>query len=548
MQAAGSDQQPLMAVGTLLARSLREAGAGPIFTLNGAHIWGIYLGATELDLNLLDTRDERSAAFAALGWSKLTRRLGVAAVTAGPGVTNAISALASARSEDAPMLLLAGRAPISRWGMGSLQELDQVTLVSSLVKYAATVFEPDRTQGLVREAIESAFAARTGPAFIDVPIDVFLGVGRLDEPGGTAAQPPGPPDPGQVALAARLLRGATHPVIVAGSGVWWAHAEQEVVELAEASGAPLVLNGMARGMVPPDHHLFASRGRSFCLASADVVVLAGVPLDFRLNWGLPPVLSEDVQLIYIDGDELRHHRPPSAALIGDVRASLAALAEVSGRSSATAPWIQLVEQARSQVVAADADLAACDSSPVHPARLVAEAERALDPDAIVVVDGGDFGSFAGRMIHRRGPGLWLDGGPFGCLGAGLGQALAAKLAHPQRQVLLLSGDGAFGFSAMEFDTLIRHRVNVVCVIANNGIWATEKHAMEDFLGTSLLADLRPQTRYDLMVAALGGHAELVSRPQEIRPALERAFASGLPALVNVMCDPEARYPRSTVLL
>jgi acetolactate synthase-1/2/3 large subunit len=189
-----------------------------------------------------------------------------------------------------------------------------------------------------------------------------------------------------------------------------------------------------------------------------------------------------------------------------------------------------------------------EASPVHPARLIAEVARYVDDDAIVVGDGGDFVSFAGRLVERPQPGLWIDPGPFGALGSGPAYAMAAKLARPDRQVLLLSGDGAFGFSAMEFDSLVRHRVPMVCVIGNNGIWALEKHPMQAMLGTSIAADLAPGTRYDKVVEALGGHGELVERPQDIRPALDRAFKAGVPACVNVICDPQAEYPRSSVLM
>ena len=189
-----------------------------------------------------------------------------------------------------------------------------------------------------------------------------------------------------------------------------------------------------------------------------------------------------------------------------------------------------------------------DMTPVHPARLIAEVDRWVDHDAIVVGDGGDFVSFAGRLIQRDELGLWIDPGPFGALGSGPAYAMAAKLAHPDRQVLLLSGDGAFGFSAMEFDTLVRHRIPIVCVIGNNGIWALEKHPMQSMLGTSIAADLAPGTRYDQVVAALGGFGQLVERPEEIRPALERAFKAGVPACINVICDPNAEYPRSSVLM
>jgi acetolactate synthase-1/2/3 large subunit len=193
-------------------------------------------------------------------------------------------------------------------------------------------------------------------------------------------------------------------------------------------------------------------------------------------------------------------------------------------------------------------MTASDSSPVHPARLISEVDGFMDPDAIAVGDGGDFVSFAGRLIERQKPGLWIDPGPFGALGSGPGYAMAAKLAHPDRQVILLSGDGAFGFSAIEFDTMVRHRIPVVCVVGNNGIWALEKHPMQSLLGVSIATDLGPSTRYDKLVESLGGHGELVERPEGIRPALERAFKSGLPACINVICDPRAEYPRSSVLM
>jgi acetolactate synthase-1/2/3 large subunit len=189
-----------------------------------------------------------------------------------------------------------------------------------------------------------------------------------------------------------------------------------------------------------------------------------------------------------------------------------------------------------------------DSAPVHPARLISEVGRFVDADAIVVGDGGDFVSFAGRLIERSQPGLWIDPGPFGALGSGPAYAMAAKLARPDRQVLLLAGDGAFGFSAMEFDTMVRHRIPVVCVVGNNGIWALEKHPMQAMLGMSVAADLAPRTRYDQVVEALGGYGELVERPADIRPALDRAFKAGVPACINVICDPAAEYPRSSVLM
>ncbi|HYW27291.1 MAG TPA: acetolactate synthase [Terriglobales bacterium] len=535
--------------GELMALALEQARAEPVFTLNGGHIWGLYLGAQRRGLRMIDTRHEQTAGFAAEGWAKVTRGCGVAAITAGPGVTNAMSAIAAARQNDSPVLFLGGRAPVSRWGMGSLQELNHLPLVASLTKSAATVDTPEAAYEATARAIATARSGRTGPAFLDVPVDVFFGSAVAPDDGGAPAVDRGAgPDPDQVRRVVDLLREARQPAIVAGSTVWWSCAEAELLRLAEAAGAPVVLNGMARGMLPPDHPLFASRARGVALGEADLVLVIGVPLDFRLNFGKPPALPDAARIVYVDVDDFRKHRPAAAALYGDVRAALAALAEAARDLPVRGPWQARVAEASARTQAADAELAAPGGSPVHPARLVAEVERYCDPDAIVVGDGGDFVSFAGRLVHRRRPGLWIDGGPYGCLGSGPGYALAAKLAYPDRQVVLLSGDGAFGFSAMEFDTLVRHRLPVVCVIGNNGIWALEKHPMQRLLGTSILADLAPGTRYDRVVEALGGHGELVERPEDVAPALDRAFRSGLPACVNVLCDPAAEYPRSSVLM
>ena len=301
-------------------------------------------------------------------------------------------------------------------------------------------------------------------------------------------------------------------------------------------------------MLPPGDRLFRSRSRSAGLGQADLVFVIGVPLDFRLNWGQPPVLGDDAQIVYVDADDFRKHRPPAAALYGDIRKALSELAEAARDTPRHDEWLEQLAVKEREARERDRNLFESDSTPVHPARVVAEVDAFLDPDAIVVGDGGDFVSFAGRYMERPGPGQFIDPGPFGCLGSGPGYALAAKLAHPDRQVVLLSGDGAFGFSGMEFDTLVRHQVPVVCVIGNNGIWATEKHPMLNALGTAIAADLRPGTRYDKVVEALGGHGELVERPSEIRPALERAFKSGVPACLNVLCDPMAEYPRSSVLM
>ncbi|TME53747.1 MAG: acetolactate synthase [Chloroflexi bacterium] len=534
--------------GELIALALQRAGVSHLFTLNGAHIWPVLIGASEHGIRIIDTRHEQSAAFAAEGWAKVTRQCGVASVTAGPGVTNSVTAIAQAQSADSPMLVIGGRAPEARWGMGSLQEMDHVEVVRSLTKKALTLGSAEDAYGTAAELIRTAMSRRTGPVFMDIPLDVFFGAADIPEATEHLTPDLGPPpDPDTIAQIARLIREADRPAVIAGGGVWWAHAEEELKRLVEVAHLPLNVNGMARGVLPPGHPLFFPRARGKTLGEADLILVIGALLDFRLNFGQPPVFAEGAKLVYLDVDDHRKHRPAEAAIYGDLRASLAALA-----AAAAAPqrpeWLARLRESEAAARGRDAALMQVDSSPVHPARLIAEVDRFADPEAIVVGDGGDFVSFAGRLIERRQPGLWIDPGPFGALGSGPAYAMAARLARPDRQVVLLSGDGAFGFSAMEFDTMVRHRIPVVCVVGNNGIWALEKHPMQSMLGMSVAADLGHNTRYDKVVEALGGYGEMVERPEQIRPALERAFASGLPACVNVICDPQAEYPRSSVLM
>src|SRR2546423_101338 len=535
--------------GELIALALKRAGTRNLFTLNGGHIWPILTGATEHGIRIVDVRHEQSAAFAAEGWAKVTRECGVAAVTAGPGVTHGVTALAQAQSGDSPMLVLGGRAPVARWGMGSLQEMDHVAVARTLTKQASTLASPEDAFACVLQLIRTALSRRTGPVFMDVPIDVFFGAADLPEATEHLTPDPGPPpDPDAVRRVAGLVRDAQRPAVIAGGAVWWAHAEDELRRFVEAAYLPTSVNGMARGMLPPGHPLFFSRARGKALGQADLILVVGVPLDFRLNFGQSPVFAEDARIVYIDVDDHRKHRPAEVSILGDVKAALAALGAALAGSPERRDWLEQLRKAEMDARSRDTTMTESDSSPVHPARLIAEVNRFADNDAIIVGDGGDFVSFAGRLIERQKPGLWIDPGPFGALGSGPAYAMAAKLAHPDRQVILLSGDGAFGFSAMEVDPLGRHEVPVVCVIGNNGIWALEKHPMQNMLGLSIAADLAPRTSYDQLVEPLGGFGQLVDRPDQIRPALERAFKAGVPACINGICDPEAEYPRSSVLM
>jgi acetolactate synthase-1/2/3 large subunit len=531
--------------GRLIARRLKAHGVSRIFTLSGGHLFSLYQGCVAEGIELVDTRHESTAAFAAEGWAKVTREPGVCALTAGPGVTNGMSAMASALQNNSPMLVLGGRAPASRWGRGSLQEIDHVPFVRPVVKLAATAGATREIPRLVDEAFEVARRPHTGPVFLDFPLDIVFSEDVPDEGREVAAPRAGRAEQPALDRAVALLDDAERPVIMAGTNLYWGRGEEALRELAEQRGIPVFLNGLARGCVPADHPLAFARARSSALKGADVALVIGVPMDFRLGFG--GAFGEETEIVAIDVAEpaREHARKVAAELYGDLTDTLRAL---RGSGNDTKRWVTRLRGIETEKRESEREQVEDPRAPLHPMRVYGELSKLLDRDAIVIGDGGDFVSFAGRVVDSYTPGCWLDPGPFGCLGSGPGYALAAKLAHPERQVVLLLGDGAFGFSGLEYDTLVRHGVDVVGVMGNNGIWALEKHPME-FLydGWSVVADLRPETRYDQVVEALGGHGEVVREPGELRGALERALGAGKPALVNVLTDPSVAYPRSANL-
>ncbi len=536
--------------GRLVAKRLRAHGVSKLFTLSGGHLFSIYDGCREEGIDLVDVRHEQSAAFAAEGWAKATRDPGVCALTAGPGVTNGMSAMAAANANGSPMLVLGGRAPAMRWGQGSLQEMDHVPFVAPVTKLARTAETTAQIPELMDTALRAAVEPPTGPTFLDFPLDQVFMEAAVDADAPASLPDPAaaaPADGNAIDRAAELLRGAERPVVMAGTGLYWGRGEHALTALCEELQLPVFLNGLARGCVPADHRLFFSRARGTALKGADVALVIGVPMDFRLGFG--GAFGEDTEIVFAAAapPERAHPREVTAELYGGLPATLDALREGAAGGADRSAWVGELRGIEDEKRAGEQDELRDERSPLHPLRLYGELMQVLDRDAVVVGDGGDFVSYAGRVIETDEPGCWMDPGPFGCLGAGPGYAMAAKLARPDKQVCLLLGDGAFGFAGMEFDTLVRHGIPVVGVMGNNGIWALEKHPMEAIYGYAVAADLQPECRYDRVVEALGGHGELVRTPDELRPALERAFAAGKPALVNVLTDPDVVYPRRTVL-
>jgi acetolactate synthase-1/2/3 large subunit len=535
--------------GTHAVAVAQRYGVTAMFTLSGGHVFPLYDAAVKADppVRLVDVRHEQTAVFAAEATARLTRTPGLAVVTAGPGVTNSMSAVTTAWFNGAPLVLLGGRAPDYLWGRGALQEMDHVPLLAPVTKRAWTEHDKARVAASVDEAFRIALTPHRGPVFCDFPLETIYDQAEAElPPAGVSPTASAPGDPSDVSRIAALLGEARRPVLVLGSDVWLGGADRAAREFAEALRQPVITNGQARGILPGGHELLVSRARSLAFAEADLVIVAGVPLDFRLRYGSFGPKDTPARVVHVADAPggIATHCQLAASAAGDLAAFFSSLAD-QARPAADADWLARLQAAASGAVAADAALLASDASPVHPMRVYGELLKVLDDDAVVIGDGGDFVSFAGRLVEPARPGRWLDPGPFGCLGTGLGYAMAARLAYPASQVVLLLGDGAAGLSLMDADTLARHNLPVVIVCGNNGAWGLEKQPMQALYGYDVAADLRPGTRYDEVVRSLGGDGEMVTSPSQIAPALRRAFASGVPYLVNVVTDVEAVYPRST---
>jgi acetolactate synthase-1/2/3 large subunit len=537
--------------GELAVRVAREHGVETMFTLSGAHVFPMYDGAVKAEppMRLLDVRHEQTAAFAAEATGKLTRVPGLAVLTAGPGGTTGISAIAQAQFAGSPMVVVGGRAPQNRWGSGSLQELDQPPIVESITKLARTIPTAADVLAGFDDAFRAAGSPHRGPVFVDVPMDEFFNTATGTVPEASTTRRP--VDTDALDRIAGLLRQASRPVLIIGTDGWADGAETAALTFVEELGIPVITNGMGRGVVPGGHPLLVTKARGAALGGADLVVVVGTPLDFRLGYGVfgGKDGADPARVVHLADSpgQVSTHATLADSASGDLTAVLDGLlaALEGGDRTDWGTWVDILRDAVRQAAARDAELLRAEADPIHPARIYGELLPRLADDAVVIGDGGDFVSFAGKYVEPQRPGGWLDPGPYGCLGAGLGSAIAARLARPSAQVALLLGDGAAGFSLMDVDTLVRHDLPVVMVMGNNSAWALEKGPMQMLYGYDVVADLGQQTRYDEVVRALGGAGEMVTDPKEIGPALDRAFASGAPYLVNVVTDVTAAYPRST---
>lgn len=527
--------------GRLVAQSLAAHGVDAIFTLCGGHVMPIYEGCRLEGLRVVDVRHEQAAAHAAEAWGRVRRGCGVAVVTAGPGVTGTLTAVANSRVAQTPLIVIGGARPLAQAEQGALQELDQLSLFKPVTKWAALGTSTERIPEYVAGAFRHALSQPRGPVYLELPMDVLFEEAAPDTPPGSSrSEARAFGDPREMMKAAELLSGAARPAVIAGSGVWWDGAWKQLRNLAENGRLPIFLQGSGRGALPPGHELLLQHARGVALAEADVVCVIGTPLDFRLRFGRFPAETKLVH-VHADPTELGRNRTPDASLVADCAAALGILADaVKAPRDGRETWLGRLRAAEAAWWDEHRSELESDAAPIHHYRLGVELDRVLDPGTIVIGDGGDVVAAVSRVLRVHRPGHWLDPGPFGCLGVGPPYALGVKTAMADAQVVVVAGDGSFGLNGFELETLTRLGLPAVFVIGNDAAWGEIRIPQVGLYGDDAQVATRlAPTRYDLLTHAFGGHAENVERPDEIAPALERALASGQPAVVNVALDPDA---------
>jgi acetolactate synthase-1/2/3 large subunit len=522
--------------GRLVAQALKRHGVDVIFTLCGGHIQAIYDGCIDESISIYDTRHEQTAAFAADAHARVTGRPGVAIVTAGPGVTNAVTAMANAQRAGVPMICIGGAGPRSLSDMGSLQDIDSVRLMTPVSKWAVQIPETRRIKEYVDSAFRIAQAGLPGPVYLEAPLDLLMDSASDELPPTSPMSPARPAaDAASVAHAARLLEASERPCFIVGSQLRWSPRRGILERAARHFAVPFFLNGMARGALGPEHSSLFSHSRKHALSRADLIVVLGTPLDFRVGYGRAPAWNADARVIQVDLDaaQLGHNRTLDLGIQSDVGHFLEALCEQT--SGKTAPiWVQELEEVEQKKRSAVREEIETHKNPPNPLRVCQELGKRLGKNDIVIGDGGDFVASAANVLPLEWPQLWMDPGPLGTLGIGPGYALAASLARPDARTVILFGDGAFGLSAMEFEVLVRHKRPVVAVIGNDAAWTQIRRGQVQIYGEERAVATRLEyTRYDQVVQALGGKGYWVERIEELGPALDGAFATDLPSCVNV---------------
>lgn len=527
----------------ILARALKQHGVDTMFYIMGGPMMSAELACIDEGIRSIDVRHEQAAAMMAHAYTRVSNRLAVCMAASGPGVTNLVTGMANAWADGAPVLAIGGAAPMNLWGTGVFQEMDQVALFRPITKWSERVVDTKRIPDMVATALRQAVSGKPGPVYLDIGGDILYR--KIEEsevhypdPKLTQArhQPVGNPE--AVSEAISLLARAEKPIIMTGSGILWSKASAALRSFVEMSGIPFYTTPQGRGVIPDDHELSFLNARSSAFSEADLLLVIGTRANYVNGHLTAPRFRADAKLIQvnIDAAEIGITRGCDVGIIGDAKAVLQQLT-VAGEGKLSpkrySAWVKQLSTINREKSAKNAEKMSTDKRPIHPLRVCKEVGEFLDRDAILVVDGQEILNYGRQSLQTFVPGHRLNSGAFGTMGVGLPFGIGAKLAHPDKQVLVLHGDGSFGLNAMELDTAVRFKIPVVTVISLNGGWTAEEEQRKPG------RDLGYQ-RYDEMAKALGCHGEYVEDPTEIKPALERAFKSGLPAVVNVLTDHKAR--------
>jgi thiamine pyrophosphate-dependent acetolactate synthase large subunit-like protein len=529
----------------VLAKALRTQGVDTMFYLMGGPMLETEAACIQLGIRAIDHRHEQAASFAAHAYTRVMRRPGVCMGCSGPGATNLLTGVATAFTDCAPLVAIGGSSPRVYLGMEAFQEIDQLAVFKPVTKWAERIYDAKRIPDVVATAFRQATSGRPGPVYIDMPGDIL---GEKIEEESLRYAPAWKPSPrslgdtGAIKEAIALLARAERPLVIAGSGVWWSDGAAALQAFVEATGIPFYTKPISRGLIPEDHALSFLNARSTAFTEADVVIAVGTRFDWMIQFGRPPRFGADLKVIHVDVNpaELGHNREADVPIAGDARAVLQQLTdEARGKVDPKryANWTGKLRVIDAEKGAESDKAMSTDNLPIHPLRLCKEVRDFLERDAILVVDGQEILNFGRQAIPTYTPGHRLNSGACGTMGVGLPYGVGAKIAKPDAPVLVLHGDGSFGINAMDIDTAVRHKVNVVCVISNNGGWTADAPWTRPLPkpGRNL-----GYTRYDRLAMDLGAHGEHVEKPNDIRPALERAFAAGKPAVVNVVTDHKAR--------
>ncbi len=528
--------------GKLAARALKQAGVECIFTLSGGHIMPIYDGCLDEGIDIIDVRHEQAAVHAADAWSRLKPgAIGCAVLTAGPGVTDGVTGVANAWRASAPILVIGGQGPFMNLRKGSLQEMDHVGVMRPITKWADACYETARIPEYIEMAVRHAHAGMPGPVFLEIPMDTLMG--DADDKAvfwpriGAMARPC--PAASSIKAAASLIKAAKNPVLMAGTSVKWSQAGEQVQSFLRQTNMPVFVNGMGRGMIAPDCPQLLNRVRKDALSRCDLFISAGVLLDFRLAFGR--TIPQEAKIIQfdIDAEAIGQNRSADVGVVGDLAAGFEMLA--SEMTSAKTSFTSWLAELRKKETALEEKFSAelnSDEVPIDPLRMCREVRDFVgrgDHDYILIGDGGDIVAQAAKVIPVPAENAWMDPGPLGTLGVGMPFALAAQKMFPQKRILIIYGDGAFGLNGFEYDSAARFNLPIVGIVGNDAAWGQMMRPQAQLYGENrLVATKLNPTRYDKIVEAMGGHGEYVERAEEIIPALERAYASGKPALVNVM--------------